>query len=415
MNVSDTTLRRVAWAVWWLHPVVCVVATSLMLADPPSNSGSWGAGGRVGEIAFSLVVLSFPLVGFLILRQQPRNTIGWLLQAIGFAWAVGLMADSYATYGLVTQPGLLPGADVAAVLSESNWVAAIGLIGTFLTLLYPNGHLPSPRWRPVAWLSGLTMAVVTVAIVLAAGPMEESPVPNLANPLAWETAQPVLVVVITVFLPLLPLCMLVCATGLVIRFRRSQGLERLQLKWLAAAGAVVTFVYLVTMASVGLTELTDLAGALVPWVTMLQTLSILVLALLPAAIGIAVLRHGLYEIDVVINRALVYSVLSAILAAVYSVCVLLSQSALEPVTRKSELAVAVSTLAVAAVFRPARERIQGIVDRHFYRSRYDAARTLEEFTERLRHELNLEAVGHDLRAVVDESVQPTHVSLWLRP
>lgn len=415
MNVSEKALRRGAWGMWWLLPAILVVSIPLTLAEPQTNRETWGSGGWVGEILFGVVVLVFPLVGLLILRQQPRNTVGWLLQGTGLVWALGFMADSYATYGLVTQPGALPGADVVAALNEGLWAPAIGLTGTFLILLYPDGRLPSPRWRPVAWLSGITIVVLVVTIDVLPGPMTESPVPEMANPLAWEAAEPALVVLIAIFLPLLPLSVVACAAGLVTRFRRSDGVERQQLKWLAAAGAVVAFVYFLTMVTVVLEGVTPLLDEGNQWVSFLQQLSVLVFVLLPLSIGIAVLRHRLYEIDVVINRALVYGILTATLAGVYGVCVLLSQSALEPVTRQSELAVAISTLAVAAVFRPARERIQGVVDRHFYRSRYDAARTLEEFTERLRHQLNLEAVGQDLRAVVDESVQPAHVSLWLRP
>jgi hypothetical protein len=338
-----------------------------------------------------------------------------LLQATGLVWGLGFLADSYATYGLVTQPGSLPGAAVVAALNEGTWAPAIGLMGTFLILLYPDGHLPSPGWRPVAWLSGITIVVLTATIDLMVGPMEESPVPDMENPLAWEGAQPVLVVLMAISLPLLPLSIVACAAGLVTRFRRSHGVERQQLKWLAAAGAVVAAVYLLTMTVVVLEDLTPLADSETPWVSFLQQFSISVPVLLPVTIGMAVLRHRLYEIDLVINRALVYGILTATLAGVYGVCVLLSQSILEPVTRQSELAVAVSTLAVAGVFRPARARIQRIVDRRFYRSRYDAARTLEEFTERLRHQVDLDAVGSDLQAVVDESVQPAHVSLWLRP
>jgi hypothetical protein len=415
MTVSDTVLRRLAWGVWWLLPAIFVVGIPLTVVEERANRDTWGSGGLVGEISFGVIVLAFPLVGLLILRQQPRNKVGWLLQAIGLVWALGGIADTYATYGLLVNPGSVPRADVVAALNEGFWAPAVGLMGTFLILLYPDGQLPSQRWRPVAWLSGVTIIVVTVTIDLLPGEMEESPVPTLQNPLAWETAQPVLAALLNIFLPLLPLCIVACAAGLVARFSRSQGVERLQLKWLTAAGAVVALVYLLTMTVVALRDLTTLVDPKAPWVSFVEQFALLVFVLLPVSIGTAVLRHRLYEIDVVINRALVYGILTATLAAVYGVCVLLSQSALEPVTRQSELAVAISTLAVAAAFRPARARIQGIVDRRFYRSRYDAARTLEEFAERLRHQLDLEAVGHDLRAVVDESVQPAHVSLWLRP
>jgi hypothetical protein len=308
----------------------------------------------------------------------------------------------------------VPAPDVAAAINEASWAPWIGLIGTFLILLYPDGHLPSPRWRPVGWLSAVTIVVVTIAIMFSPGTLEESPVPDMVNPLGSQVAQPILTVLLIVFFPLLPLCFGACALALVLRFRRTRGIERQQVKWLATAGAVVALLYLVTMLSVLLAELTVLVDERAGWITALQTVSILSLLLLPAAIGMAILRHGLYGIDVIINRALVYGFLSVTLASVYVGSILLLQAVLSPLTDQSDLAVAGSTLAVAAVFRPARTRIQSVVDRRFYRSRYDAARILDDFASRLRHELDLDAVGADLRAAVHDTVQPAHVSLWLR-
>jgi hypothetical protein len=202
-----------------------------------------------------------------------------------------------------------------------------------------------------------------------------------------------------------------CAVGLVRRFRRSRGVERQQLKWLATAGAVVASVFLISIVT---SAVAAPAGREPAWLLVLNQLSFLLWALLPISIGIAILRHGLYSIDVVINRALVYGSLTASLALAYLGSVLLLQLVLSPLTDQSDLAVAVSTLAVAAVFRPARARIQDVVDRRFYRGRYDAARTLESFSERLRHEVDLESVSADMRDVVQQTVQPIHVSLWLR-
>ncbi len=409
---SDRALRRTAWVVASFVPAMTVVGAALTFAEPPVGN-SWGD--FVGELAFLVVVATFPLVGLLILRRQPRNTVGWLLQGVGFLWGLSMVADIYATYGLLVDPGSLPGADVVEGAAQGSWAPGIGLMGTFLILLYPDGHLPTPRWRPVAWLSAVTIVVVTTTIALLPGRMDESAVPDTRNPIGLEGAAPVLDVVLAVFLPLLPLCILACAVSLVRRFRRSHGVERLQLKWLATAGAVVAVLYLLTMAGSFLTATTAFADGSPLWVTTLQTVSILSFALLPVAIGIAVLRHGLYGIDVVINRTLVYGSLTVTLAGVYVGSVLLLQLVLSPVTSQSDLAVAGSTLVVAALFRPARTRIQSAVDQRFYRSRYDAARTLEAFTSRLRHELDLDAVGNDLRTTVDETVQPAHLSLWLRP
>lgn len=413
-RIEDRTLRRLAWAGWWLLAAVFLSGLPLLLVDQPASTGSWGGNGFAANVLFGLVVLTFPLVGLLILRQQPRNTIGWLLQAIGLVWALNGLADNYATLGMVVAPGSVPGPEFVAAFSEAGWVPAIGLMGTFLLLLYPDGHLPSPRWRPVAWVCAATMVLGTAAIIFSPGQMEESPLPQTENPLAWQAGEPLLVGLLVVVLPLLPLGILTCAVALVRRFRRSRGVERLQLKWLASAGTVVALLYALTLLAVLLTDVTHVSYPGANGVRLLQIVSLLSFVLVPVSIGIAILRHGLYEIDVVINRALVYGGLTATLVGVYLGSVLLLQLFLSPVTNQSDLAVAGSTLIVAALFGPARRRIQHLVDRHFYRSRYDAARTLEEFAARLRHQVDLDAVGSDLRRVIDSSVQPAHVSLWIR-
>jgi len=380
-------------------------------AAPASGSGSWGSGGFVSQLALSLVNLVFPFAGLHIVLRQPRNTIGWVLQGIGVAWGVGLVLAAYDTYGLLVDPGSLPRPDVVAAINEGTWAPWIGLMGTYLLLLFPDGHLPSPRWRPVAWGAAASIIAITLLIPVTPGTMEESPVPAMQNPIGLESAELPLLVALGAVLPLLPLSILASAAGLVVRFRRSRGVERQQLKWLAAAGTVVAVVYLLAM-------LSSLAASLMAeqptWVTAVQNLSLLSFVLVPLAIGIAILRYRLYDIDVVINRALVYGSLTATLAGAYLGSVLLLQLALSPLTDQFDLAVAGSTLAVAALFGPARRRIQAAVDRRFYRRRYDAAQTLDAFTGRLRHEVDLKAVGADLRTAVSETMQPTHVSLWLR-
>jgi hypothetical protein len=398
--------------VWWFFLAMLAVGLPLELAEQSRSAEAWGgAQGGAADVAFIVMLLTFPLTGLLILRRLPRNTIGWLLQAVGLVWGLNGLAANYANYGLVVNPGSLPGADVVAALNEGIWAPGIGLMGTFLILLFPDGHLPSRAWRPVAWLCAVTMVLVAVAVVLDPGRLEESPVPTMSNPLAQEWAAPVLEIALAVLVPLLALCIVASAVGLVSRFRHSRGIERQQLKWLATAGAAVAAVFLVTIVSTLLTLATSPTPA---WVTGLQAVSMPVFVLLPVAIGVAILQHRLYDVDVVINRALVYGLLTAALAGVYLGSVLLLQRALEPLTSQSDLAVAGSTLAVAALFRPARARIQAGVDRRFYRSRYDAAQTLDVFVDRLRHQVDLDAVGDDLRSAVRETVQPAHVSLWLR-
>ena len=414
-SLTDTALRRLAWAVWWFFVAMVAVSLLLLLAGPPATTTPSGGGsGTADDLVFGVVISTFPLAGLLILLRQPRNTVGWLLHGIGLVWGLSGLIDNYATYGLVVNPGSLPGAGVAIALNEGSWAPGIGLMGTLLILLFPDGHLPSPRWRPVAWVSCVTMALVPVIIALLPGRLDEGPVAGMVNPIGLESAEPLLTVALGVFLPLLPMCILACAVALVIRFRGSRGIERLQLKWLATAGALVATLYLVMMVS---TLLTTVAVTAEPpgWVDLLQRVSAPAFVLLPIAIGVAILRHGLFNIDRLINRALVYGSLTATLALVYLGTVLVLQLVLTPVTDQSDLAVAGSTLAVAALFGPARRRIQATVDKRFYRNRYDAARTLDAFAGRLRHEVDIESVGADLRSAVDQTVQPTNVSLWVRP
>jgi hypothetical protein len=412
-RLTDTALRRTSWALLMLVVTALALAAVLRLAD--FRSGGEGTLAMLGEGGFFLVLLGFPVAALLILRSQPRNRIGWLLMAIALLWALcGSAADAYARLADRNDPGALPGAGVAALLSTLVWVPGVGLMGTFLLLLFPDGHLPSRRWRPVAWLSGIVIASVFITLALIPDKLEVGAGPNLQNPLGWEQAGPVLLTLQIVLLPLLPVCVVACATALVLRFRRSSGVERLQLKWLAAAAAAVAGIYLLSIAGGVLTGAMFGGQQQPAWMDALDSLSFLAFVCIPAAIGVAVLKHRLYDIDVVINRTLVYGSLTIALGAVYLGSVLLLQLLLNPFTSESDLAVAGSTLAVAALFGPARSRIQTAVDRRFYRGRYDAARTLDEFAVRLRSELDLDAIGTDLSATVEEAVHPAHVSLWLR-
>jgi hypothetical protein len=409
--LPDRVLRRYVWVVPGFLVAMVGIQIGLRLTDGLEESGTWA-----DAVAYLGIALSFPLTGALIVRRQPRNRVGWLLQAIGATWALALLTDNYVRYGLVVNPGSLPRPDVVAVVNAFVWVPSIGLMGTFLVLLYPDGHLPSRRWLPVAWLSAIAMGGLILTFVLTPGPFETDAAASLRNPFGWEAAQPVLAVLVAVFLMLLPLCVVASAAALVHRFRHSVGVERLQLKWLATAGAVVAGLFLLAMVVPRITAVVGSSGeGTASWLGALDELSFMSFALLPVAIGVAILRHGLYEIDVIINRALVYSVLTVALAGVYLGSVLLLQLVLSPVTQQSDLAVAGSTLAVAALFNPVRARIRRGVDRRFYRSRYDAARTLDDFVHHLRHELDLDAVGQDLRAAVDQTLHPAHVTLWCPP
>jgi hypothetical protein len=322
--------------------------------------------------------------------------VGWLFLGVGVSTGLGTLAGSYADSWIGDRGGSQALGETAAWYGTLSWIPFILIPCTFVLLLFPDGRLLSPRWRWVAWCSGLGLAGVFLTTGASPGPLEDYP--HLDNPYGIES--PLLGPLTGIAALLLVIGVVGSSASLIVRFRREQGERRQQIKWLALAGAVAVATVIVAT-----------AGGEVLWSTSVTNIACMLGVLcLPVAAGIAILRHRLYDIDVVINRTLVYGSLTATLGGAYLVLVLLIGLAVG----RSGLAIAVSTLAVAALFRPARGRIQATVDRRFYRRRYDAAQTLQAFGGRLRDELDLEALGADLRGVVAETVQPAHVSLWLR-
>ena len=406
---GDPTLRRVAWAGWWFFVATLVASGLLDLVD--GGAGRATASTVADAATFVLVVGTFPVSGLLVLRQQPSNSVGWLLLSVGDIWAVGSLADAYATYGLTIEPGSLPLASAGAAVSNAIWAPALGVMSTFLLLRFPDGRLPGPRWRPLARLSAAVLVSLTALLLVTPGELIEGPLAGEPNPLGVESLRPVADLVLAALILGLTACSLACAWSLVVRFRRSHGVERQQLKWMTAAGSVVALALLTNV----LVSEPSSQGPEPGWLLVLDNLAFATWALLPVATATAVLRHGLYDIDVVINRALVYGSLTACLAAVYLGSVLLLQLVLRPLTERSDLAVAASTLGVAALFGPVRARMQVAVDRRFYRHKYDAARTVADFSTTLQQEIDLDTIGTDLVRVADEAVQPVAVTLWLVP
>jgi hypothetical protein len=324
---------------------------------------------------------------------------------------VALISTSYGVYGLVVRPGSVPFPEAIGSLGEWIWVPAVGLLGTYLILLFPDGRLPSRRWRPLAWLSGAVITLASAGFALSPGTMDG--LPGIPNPFGLEKYLWIADATLGVML-LLPLCILASAASLVLRFVRSGGEEREQIKWLAFAASILglgIFSY-----GIPASILPDDAGGAEPlWQNLLEDAVTLSFAGIPVAVGIAILRYRLYDIDLLINRALVYGSLTATLALVYVGGVVGLQSAFRALTgQESTLAVVASTLAIAALFGPLRRRVQGFVDRRFYRKKYDATKTLAAFNARLRDQTDLEALSDDLVGVVREAMQPEHVSFWLR-
>lgn len=349
---------------------------------------------------FALLALGAATMGAIVATRMPRNAIGWILLAIGGGLGVWMVSGAYAHLGATTALDPLPGHEYAAWAAGWLPIPVIGGLHTFLLLLFPDGALPSRRWRWVGYFAAIGVVLGTIAFALLPGEVA----PGVDNPVALSGSSPESFHWLEAVSDwLAPPVMLTAAAALIVRLRRSRGVERQQLK---------SFTYTAAFACIGITT-----GVVVPPGATSDTfllIGMLALAGLPITAGLAILRYRLYAIDVVINRTIVYGALTVTLGGAYLGSILLLQLGLRPLTQESSLAVAVSTLAVAALFRPLRARIQAVVDRRFYRRRYDAAQTLEGFGLRLRNELDLDALATDLHTVVGDTMQPTHVSLWLR-
>jgi hypothetical protein len=416
--------RRVSWLAWSLAGLSVAVFVPLVvlyvLARSAQSPGNWVTVGTVSDMVSFVPVLAFPLVGALVASRRPRNPIGWICLADGLLWMLLSMTDSYSIYG-VAKPGSVPFPVAIGTLGNQwLWVPTVGLLGIYLLLLFPDGRLPSRRWRPLAWLSGAVLVLESLTEGLAPGPLENQG--GVPNPFGLE-GLPWLADAALVLLPLLPLCILASAVSLVLRYRRSGGEQREQIKWIAFAASVAGLLYLIAIVSpfIFAPEIVSGGGSLPPpplWVELLFSVAVLGFAGVPVAIGFAVLRYRLYDIDVVINRTLVYGSLTAMLTLIYFGGVATMQAIFRAITDQEEqpqLAIVVSTLVIALLFTPLRRRIQSFIDRRFYRRKYDAVKTLAAFSAKLRDETDLDALSDDLVGVVRETMQPSHISLWLRP
>jgi hypothetical protein len=349
---------------------------------------------------------AYPTVGALIVARQPHNRVGWLCCAVGFLLGPAFLGQDYAWYALIYQPGSVPGGWAMAWLGQWPWYLALGVI-SLLLLLFPNGRLVSPRWRPVAWVLAADIAAVWVWAAWAPRPLEGRGLKMLTNPLGLQQAEAAFRLLATIAIPIGALLAVLSVASIVVRFRRARGVERQQLKWFTYAAVLVTLLWLVFF-----------AAGLERWLppVLVHIVSEIWLGGIPVAIGIAVLRYRLYDIDRIINRTLVYGALTALLGVVYAGIVLtLGQLFGGLGEDPPSWAVAGATLAVAALFQPARRRIQRGVDRRFNRRKYDTVKTIEAYSARLRDQVDLDTLSAELLAVVDQTMQPTAASLWLRP
>jgi hypothetical protein len=400
--------RTTSWLAWSLAGlcVAMFLASVVLHVLAHSSQEPTSTGDTLGELLIFLSFLAFPILGALIASRHPNNPVGWICLAVGLFWTLIFLGDSI--------PGSGPYSVTIDALTQAIWIPPVGLLGIYLILLFPDGKLPSRRWRPLAWLSGVVMVLASLGITFSPGPLEGHP--GVRNPLGLEGAPAWMFTAGIAILLLLPLCMLASALSLVMRYRRSEGEERVQIKWIAFAASVVGLLYLITMLS-SLAYSGPWGGAGTPlWLGLLQQASLVSFTAVPIAVGFAVLKYRLYDIDLIINRTLVYGSLTAVLVALYFGGIVLLQRVFVALTgERSTLAVVASTLLIAALFNPLRKRIQGFIDRRFYRRRYDARKTLESFSTKLRNETDLETLNNDLVGVVRETMLPAHVSLWLRP
>ncbi|MGH3146473.1 MAG: hypothetical protein ACRDTR_11800 [Rubrobacter sp.] len=400
--MSARTVALIAWSTCVLSLVltgISIVFLALNRSQPDGYVFEYWPALTVGAISASPV-------GALIASRRPANAVGWIICGVGLVAGLEHFAGQYAIYALLADPSSLPGGLVLAWVAAWLWVPGAGLL-VFLLLLFPDGRLPSRRWLWFGWLSVVVLAAGTLSWAFLPGPVDG--LGPIQNPLGIEGAGAFLRPLASGSAALAEgLLALVAALALFIRLRSSRGVERQQIKW---------FAYVMTMVAASFFLTYTVAEAInVRWVWWIGSGLVMGSILcLPLSIGIAILRHQLYDIDLLINRTLVYGALTIFLASVYVCSVVLLQRVFVVLTgQESQLTIVASTLAIAALFNPVRRRVQGFVDRIFYRRKYDAAKTLEAFSSRLRSETDLGALSGELVSAVRDTVQPEHVSLWLR-
>ena len=349
----------------------------------------------------TLLAVGYSTVGAVAASHRPGNAVGWVLCSIGLSWGAAHFTSEYATYALLAAPGSLPAAEAAAWIYSWVWVPGLGFI-VFLPLLFPSGRLPSPRWRPFAWFSVLLVVAGTIVAAFSPGPGVGL---SIRNPFGIESLPDLNQQLQALMFVLI----FVASASLVARLHRARGVERQQIKWVAYAGALG--------GGASLPTYTVLEAVNLPWLHLAGYVPALVGILgVPTAVGIAITRYRLYDIDILINRTLVYGTLTATLVALYLIGIVVLQRLFVLLTgQQSTLAVVASTLLIAALFNPLRRSLQSFIDRRFYRRKYDARKTLERFSAQLRDETDLDTLSDDLVGVVRETMQPAHASLWLRP
>jgi hypothetical protein len=397
--------RAVAWLSWAVVPLAGLGYVVYLVLGATGPKASGPSAFSLDDAVWVLAQVVLAVVGALIASRRREIPIGWLFCAAGLIGVVEGVAARYAVHELVGSPGS-PSGDAAAWLSAALWYPNNALL-VLAGLLFPSGRPPSPRWWGVAWLlaAGAPLAVASLVLLWPVGGLE------LLDAIPHSPHAPLATALMNAAALVLAAAAVTTAAALLVRFRRARGVERQQLKWLAYSGAVAVLgllLFLVSsVAGVGSTPAPlGLAGDVLVAGGVLG---------IPVAVGIAILRYRLYEIDRIINRTLVYGLLTALLGALYAGVAVVGGQLFGGVSGKPpSWAVAAATLAVAALFQPVRRRLQAAADRRFNRRRYHAARTMEAFNTRLRQQVDLDSLTAELLAVVEQTMEPTRVSLWLR-
>ena len=388
--------RRSAWLLSVTTLVVAAIGLALLVWDwsTPVPSGSFGVRGFSGVWA-----VGFGLVGALLTRRRPGHPVGWIFAAAGMLAAVDFASFEYALAAVVGHRDL-PAGEYVGWLQQWIWVPFVALITVYLPLLFPDGRLPGPRWRPVSWAAAGCGVIAASGLAIAPGVVVN--LRALRNPFGIHPAA-VSNTAIAVGLAGLLGCVVVAVWSLLVRARRGTSVERQQIKWLAYAGCLVAATL---VPSTILSLSTGTAARIAESALMIAIVTV------PVAVAVAVLKYRLYEIDRIISRTLAYVVVTGLMAGVYAGLVLLATRVLGVTTPP---AVAAATLAAAALFNPLRHWVQRVVDRRFNRARYDADKTVAAFASRLQDAVDLDAVQADLAGVVQHALEPAHISVWIRP